>query len=436
MYSAIVPRKLSIPLYLLVWYSFAMKLSDLLSVRGFINQCSTDAITEVLDGEPRTVYHGIDPTADSAHAGNFVIWMLLRHLIDHGHKVVFLVGGGTGMIGDPKPDVERPLSDPTEVAARVEKLRIQAQRLLGDKNVEFVNNVDWLGTEKLITFLRDVGKHFTVNELIKKDAIAKRLTSEQGISYTEFAYPLLQAYDYLTLFREKKCTLQVGGSDQWGNIIAGVELVRRAERASVYALTVPLIVDKATGKKFGKSEGNAVWLDAEKTSPYLFYQFWLNASDESVIDYLRLFTMLSLEEIDVIAKDHEVNPGARRAQRILAREITAFVHGKTTAHAVERAAQALFGEVSFTELAETELAVIKENAPCITVADGTTLMNVLVTAGLATSNREARTFITGGAIQINGEKVDTTEMVLTKTLQGTYVLIRRGKKQLVVVEIQ
>jgi len=237
-----------------------MKLSEELQQRGFINQCTTDDLGEVLDGEKRTIYHGIDPTADSAHAGNFVVWVLLRHLAQAGHKIIFLVGGGTGMIGDPKPDVERPLTSPAVVNENVRKLRSQAEHLLGG-DIAFVNNHDWLGSLHLIDFLRDTGKHFTVNELIKKDAIANRLSSEQGISYTEFAYPLLQAYDFLTLYRKHNCTLQVGGSDQWGNIVAGVDLIRRVEQAQVYAFTVPLIVDRATGKKFGKSEGNAIWID-------------------------------------------------------------------------------------------------------------------------------------------------------------------------------
>ena len=285
-----------------------MSLSNELKNRGFIHQCSAENVSDVLDGEKRTIYHGVDPTADSIHAGNFASWMLLRHLVNDGHKVILLVGGGTGMIGDPKPDVERTLSSAEDVAARVEKLSLQAKRLLGD-DVTFVNNHDWLGSLNLIDFLRDIGKHFTVNELIKKDAIATRLSSDNGISYTEFAYPLLQAYDYLQLHRQYGCDVQVGGSDQWGNIIAGVELVRKKEQKAVYAITIPLIIDKVTGKKFGKSEGNAVWLDAEKTSPFTFYQFWFNVSDENVVDYLKIFTFLTLSEIDLIEHDFKKEPG-------------------------------------------------------------------------------------------------------------------------------
>lgn len=413
-----------------------MKVSEELQARGFINQISAPSLGEIVDDAKRTIYHGIDPTADSAHAGNFVIWILLRHLANAGHKIIFLVGGGTGMIGDPKPDVERTLAEREVVAARVEKLKAQAQRLLGGQEIQFVNNYDWLHTLDLITFLRDIGKHFTVNELIKKEAIANRLSSESGISYTEFAYPLLQAFDYLTLHREYGCDVQVGGSDQWGNILAGVDLVRRVEQKNVYALTVPLIVDKATGKKFGKSEGNAVWLDAEKTTPYAFYQFWFNASDESVIDYLKLFTFLSLDEIAQIEREFVGNPGSRSAQKRLAYEVTAFVHGVEEAKAVQHVSESLFGEVSLNDLSASEMEMLKQNAPMTAVAQGTPLLDVLVEAGLASSKREARTFIEGGAISINGEKIEDAACVLTSEMFGPVLLIKRGKKQLSLIALQ
>jgi tyrosyl-tRNA synthetase len=411
-----------------------MKLSEELIQRGFIHQFSSETLAEVLDGEKRTIYHGIDPSADSAHMGNFVSWMLLKHLAAAGHKVVFLVGGGTGMIGDPKPDVERTLSSVDEVEARVVKLKLQAERLLGVE-LTFVNNYDWLGQVDLISFLRDIGKHFTVNELIKKDAIATRLSSETGLSYTEFAYPLLQAYDYLMLFRSHGATVQVGGSDQWGNIIAGVDLIRRIERTTTYAVTVPLVIDKTTGKKFGKSEGNAVWLDVEKTSPYAFYQFWYNVADENVIDYLKLFTFLPLTEIEDIAQTLLNNPGAREAQRVLAHEITRFVHGEEAAHAVARASASLFGEVAITELSAEERAVLLVNAPVTTQASGVLLIDALVAAELATSKREARTFIESGAIVVNGQKVITVEATLTKDVDGDLVHIRRGKKQVGLISL-
>lgn len=407
-----------------------MKLSEELTERGFINQISAESLSLILDGEKRTVYHGIDPSADSAHAGNFVIWMLLRHLAQAGHTVIFLVGGGTGMIGDPKPDVERTLSLPEVVASNVAKLKIQASKLLDGHKLQFVNNYDWLSKINLITFLRDIGKHFTVNELIKKDAIATRLSGENGISYTEFAYPLLQAFDYLILHREHGCDLQVGGSDQWGNIIAGVDLIRRIEQKKVHALTVPLIIDKATGKKFGKSEGNAVWLDASKTSPYAFYQFWLNASDESVVDYLKLFTLLSLDEISLIDKESRDNPSVRTAQKKLAYEVTSFVHGIKTADAVMRASQALFGEIEFSSLTLQEQTIVKENAPYVECVENEEILEVLIKAELATSKREARTFIEEGAISINGIKITDVQEVLTSEKYGKMALLKRGKKQL------
>lgn len=409
-----------------------MKLSEELQNRGFINQFSAETLGEIIDGPKRTIYHGIDPTADSAHAGNFVIWLLLAHLSKHGHKVIFLVGGGTGMIGDPKPDVERTLTSPEIVAERVEKLKIQAQKLLGSNDVQFVNNYDWLGKLNLIDFLRDTGKHFTVNELIKKDAIATRLVGEQGISYTEFAYPLLQAYDYLTLSRDYGCDVQIGGSDQWGNIIAGVDLIRRVEKKTAYAVTVPLVVDKETGKKFGKSEGNAVWLDAEKTSPYVFYQFWLNTSDDSVVDYLKLFTFLSLEEIEDIEKEFQTNPGSRSAQKKLAEAVTNLVHGKEATESAIKVTNILFSEGDVDTLSDSEKEVLLSNAPAYEVEDRTNIVDLLVGAKLASSKREARTFIESGAVTFGSDKIDSVEYFVEMEAGGLSPL-RRGKKNFVIV---
>jgi tyrosyl-tRNA synthetase len=409
-----------------------MTLSEELQARGFINQISAESLVEILDGEKRTIYHGIDPSADSAHAGNFVAWMLLRHLTDNGHKVIFLVGGGTGMIGDPKPDIERTLALPETVVSNVEKLKTQAQLLFGEKEIIFVNNYDWLGKLNLITFLRDIGKHFTINELIKKDAIANRLSGEFGISYTEFAYPLLQAYDYLTLNREHGCDVQVGGSDQWGNIIAGVDLIRRVEQKKVYALTVPLVIDKATGKKFGKSEGNAVWLDRDKTSPYAFYQFWLNVSDESVIEYLKLFTLLPLSTIADIEKEFTLNPSSRSAQTTLAHEVTTFVHGKEAADSCANVSHILFGGGDIATLSADEKIVLVQNAPVFEVHGEQGLVDVLVQSGLASSNREARTFIESGAVTLGTSKIDDTAHLVTLA-PGDITPLRRGKKNFVIL---
>lgn len=408
-----------------------MKLSEELQARGFMHQISCDSLAEIVDGDKRVVYHGIDPTADSAHAGNFVQWILLKHLHDHGHKVIFLVGGGTGRIGDPKPDAERELATHEEINSRVEKLKVQAQHLLGSTDIMFVDNYDWLREVGLVDFLRDIGKHFTVNELMKKDAIATRLSSEVGLSYTEFAYPLLQAFDYLELHRRYGCNLQVGGSDQWGNIVAGVDLVRRVEGQKVYALTQALVIDKATGKKFGKSEGNAVWLDAEKTSPYQFYQFWLNVSDDSVVDFLKRFTFLSLEEIAGVEQDFMRNPGDRLAQKRLAYEVTAFVHGKEVVDNVVVVSEILFGDRSVDEITTEVKDLLLTNAPTTNIQSGTTVLDVLVESGLASSKREARMFIESGAVLVNDEKVTSTDMLLDDSLsvQGL-VFLRRGKKRL------
>lgn len=413
-----------------------MSLAHELKQRGFVHQFSAETLEEIVDGQKRIIYHGIDPTADSAHAGNFVNWMLLRHFIAAGHKVIFLVGGGTGMIGDPKPDVERTLSSATDVSLRVAKIKTQAERILGGQDILFVNNADWLASLNLIEFLRDIGKHFTVNELVKKEAIAQRMSGENGISYTEFAYPLLQAYDYLTLNRLHGCDLQVGGSDQWGNMVAGIDLVRRMEQKQVHVVTVPLIVDKATGKKFGKSEGNAVWLDAEKTTPYQFYQFWLNTSDESVIDYLKLFTTLPLADIAAIERTALANPGDRDAQKILAREVTTIVHGEDNSISAASVSELLFGDKQISELNEEERMVLLRNAPTTSVEVGETLVDVLVKSNLATSKREARTFIESGAISINNARVSDTEILLEENLfNGSLAILRRGKKQVTVLQI-
>jgi tyrosyl-tRNA synthetase len=413
-----------------------MKYSEFLQNRGFIHQFTAPTLAEIIDGEPRVIYHGIDPSADSAHVGNFVIWMFLRHLADAGHTIIFLVGGGTGMIGDPKPDSERTLLTPETIAHNVACIKAQAERIVGGgkMKIEFVDNSEWLCSEQLITFLRDVGKHFTVNELMKKDAIATRLASETGISYTEFAYPLLQGYDYLTLYKRHGCTLQVGGSDQWGNIVAGVDLIRRKEKVTVHAVTVPLVIDKATGKKFGKSEGNAVWLDAKKTSPFAFYQFWLQVSDESVVDLLKLFTFYSDEEIIAIAEDWQQDVSSRYAQEKLALAVTGIVHGKETAEAIANVSKVLFSNSDMSALSPSELTLLLENAPTVDAKDGEEVVEVLVQSGLASSKREARMFIEDGAVMLQNVKLQIVTTLMSRE-KGQYQLLKRGKKQLVVVKI-
>lgn len=410
-----------------------MRLSQELQARGFVNQITGENIEEIVDGSKRVVYHGIDPSADSAHAGNFVQWILLRHLANAGHKVIFLVGGGTGRIGDPKPDAERTLTDTAVIDENVAKLKAQAEQLMGGE-VTFVNNLDWLGKVGLIDFLRDIGKHFTVNELVKKDAISRRMESEVGISYTEFAYPLLQAYDYLMLYRQYGCDLQTGGSDQWANIVAGVDLIRRVEGQTVYALTQALVIDKTTGKKFGKSEGNAVWLDPEKTSPYTFYQFWLNTTDDNVIDFLKRFTFLPLEEIAEIEKEFSANPGSRNAQKRLAREVTTFVHGADNTTSVEKISNILFGGETLETLTEQEADILKANAPTVEVHDGELLLDVLVKSKLASSKREARTFVESNAVELSDTKVADLEQTIDPSqFAHGLATLRRGKKQFCVL---
>ncbi len=417
-----------------LWYIISMKLSEQLTARGFIHQFTGESLAEVLDNDKRIIYHGIEPSADSAHVGNMVIWLLLRHLADAGHTIIFLVGGGTGMIGDPKPDAERVLQDESVIDTNVKKIKAQAERLIGGDiaSINFVNNKDWLAKEGLLTFLRDIGKHFTVNELIKKDAISKRLSSDTGLSYTEFAYPLLQGYDYLVLNREYGCDVQVGGSDQWGNIVSGVDLIRRKEQKTVHAITAPLVVDKATGKKFGKSEGNAVWLDSAKTSPYAFYQFWLNTSDENVIDYLKIFTFLPLEQISELEIELKSSPGDRTAQKVLAAEVTNFVHGREITDGVIKVAHILFSGGDIKGLSGEEKNMLLANAPTLEVPAEATVLELLVSSGLASSNREARTFIESGAVTLSDVKIESVDAKVA-FVSGDIMPLRRGKKNFVIL---
>ena len=415
------------------------KLSEILKNRGYVHQFSSETLEEITDppaGGKRTIYLGVDPTADSIHVGNLVAYMVLRRFADAGHRIILIVGGGTGLIGDPKPDVERPLLDMEEVQTRAARLGKQAQKLLGESKLTIINNHDWLGQLELIPFLRDVGKYFTVNSLMKKDAISARLKSEEGISYTEFAYPLLQAYDLWHLFKTEKCDVQIGGSDQWGNIVAGVELIRRKENAVAYALTTPIVTDKATGKKFGKSEDNAVWLDAEKTSPFEFYQFWLNASDESVADYLKLFTLLGDMEMAAVMEMHRHDPAKRHAQRLLAREVTKLVHGEKESEKVESVSAVLFGDADASTLDKKAIAVLVTVAPSHTIQIGDAMVGIPVAGGLATSRREARQFLSDGAISLNATVVEETKVVEESDLVNGIAILRRGKRNVCVLTLK
>jgi len=409
-----------------------MSLVRELTERGFIHQSSAELST-IFDGTARTIYLGIDPTADSIHVGNLVPYMLLNHLMNAGHKVILLMGGGTALIGDPGgKSEERPFVEQSVVAEQCEKMEAGVRRFVSG-DVTFVNNYDWLSQLSMIEYLRDIGKHFTVNAMIKKDIVANRLEAENPISYTEFSYSLLQGYDYVHLHKEFGCDVQIGGSDQWSNIIAGVDLIRRSTGNEVYALTNPIITDKATGKKFGKSEGNAIWLNADKTSPYELYQFWLNTSDESVVDYLKVFTFISLEEIADIERSHNEDKGARIAQKRLADAVTAFVHGEASVRAAAEVSEVLFGGTLVSEVSDQARQMIIDTAPGCNTQSGQLLVDVLIQADLASSKREAREFIENGAISIDGQKITDVETVITNIPTQ---LLKRGKKQLCVLQVQ
>lgn len=408
-----------------------MNLADEFKARGLIENSSAP-IEKILE-KKRVVYMGADPTADSLHVGHLVPLLIMKRLADDGHKIILLVGGGTGMIGDPKEKGERSLLDAKTIARNSKALKLQLQRIIGSR-ITLVNNADWLLKVKLVDFLRDIGKHFTVNELIKRDIIKRRLdTPDESISYTEFAYSLLQGFDFLVLNQNKAVDLQVGGSDQWANILSGVELIRRKLGKEAFALTGPIVTD-STGKKFGKSEGNAIWLDAAKTSPYAFYQFWLNLPDEGLKKYFYIYTFMSVFEIDAMIELHVRNPGKREAQKMLAKLVTEIVHGKDAAMRSIAVSEALFGERSLSSLTHEERMVITKDAPSATVAVGSTVIDALVATELASSKGEARRLIEGNGISINDTKIDSADAVLdAHHAQDGLALLRRGKQLAVLV---
>ncbi len=408
-----------------------MTLAEELTARGLVEH--TSAELETILKEPRTVYLGVDPTADSMQAGNLVLVLLMKRLADAGHKIILLVGGGTGMIGDPKEKGERALSDVRTVNKNKKALKAQMQQILG-RRITLVDNADWLLKIKMVDFLRDIGKHFTINELIKRDIIKRRLENpDDSISYTEFAYSLLQGYDYLELNKKYKCNLQVGGADQWINILSGVELIRRKEGREAFALTCPLVTD-ANGKKFGKSEGNAVWLSAGKTSPYSFYQFWLNQPDALVEQYLKFYTFMPVMEIELLCELHARTPGKREAQKTLARLVTELVHGKEAAMRSIAASEVLFGERQLSKLSREERAVLLKEAPSIKISlsnitAGYSVVDALVESSLATSKTDARRLIEGKGVSINGNTIETVEtQITTAYFENGLALLRRGKQ--------
>ena len=412
--------------------------------RSLLNQSSMEKLDEYLTTRPRTVYLGLDPTADSLHVGNLVPIMAMRHLGEAGHNLILLVGGGTGMIGDPsgKSD-ERNLLDDRTLLKNRKALAKQVRMLLAGKRFRLVDNATWLHGVKLLEFLRDVGKYFTVNSMIKRDAVRPRLeTPDQSISFTEFSYLLLQSYDYLHLNQKYKADLQIGGADQWGNIVSGVELIRKKTGKEVAAFTTPIVTDKTTGKKFGKSEGNAVWLDPSKTSPYAFYQFWLNVADPNVFDYLKIFTLLPVGEIETLEKKDDSQEKFQRAKQLLAYEMTKLVHGLTNAERVRAVSELLFGTRELTSLSKQEREILKTAAPTITVTKlelskgELSILDVLVSSKLATSKSEARSLIEQGAININGDKISAVDAKLhSQHFVNTISLLRRGKKQFACISL-
>lgn len=412
-----------------------------LEKRGIITHTGGGTLEDIFS-KKRNVYLGIDPSADSLHVGNLVPIILMKHLSELGHTPHFLVGGATGLIGDPRESGERPLLDSKIVSKNTNSIKKQLLKILERKNLQVFNNATWLSRLSLLDFLRGTGKHFTVNQLIKRDIIKRRLqTEEDSISFTEFSYPLLQAYDYLHLYINKKIDLQIGGSDQWSNIISGVDLIRRKQNVSAYALTTPIVTDKSTGKKFGKSEGNAVWLDPEKTSPFAFYQFWLNVSDENVEEYMKIFTFLPLSEISVIVSEQQKSPQSRVAQKTLAKEITKFVHGSKIAIAVEKVSRIIFHkDFELTSLSAQEKRFILKELPSAKIKkselnSGFRIAEAILKTELANSKSDARRLLAGGGISVNGAPVDTEYTLQVSDFKSDLVLIRKGKK-MAVLEIE
>ncbi|WP_259338670.1 tyrosine--tRNA ligase [Clavibacter phaseoli] len=406
--------------------------------RGYVHvSTDQDALKELLSGPPITYYCGFDPTAPSLHLGNLVQLLLMRRLQLAGHRPLGLVGGSTGLIGDPRPTAERTLNTPEVVAEWVGRLQAQVSAFLspdGDNAVRIVNNLDWTAPLSAIDFLREVGKHFRVGTMLKKDAVSARLNSDEGISYTEFSYQILQGLDFRELHRTYGCVLQTGGSDQWGNLTSGTDLIRRSERATAHAIGTPLITN-SDGTKFGKSEGNAVWLDPELTSPYAFYQFWRNTDDADVIHRLRIFTFLDRTRIEELARAVESEPFRREAQRALAWEVTTLVHGEHATESAIAAAQALFGQGELSALDEPTLRAALGELPSADIPVGTTVIQALIDTGLVSSAGEARRAITQGGVYVNNVAVGDASAVVDDLLHGRFAVIRRGKKTLAGVTV-
>ena len=401
-----------------------MQLSEELKWRGFWNQ-ATFTDDERIDSGNFTLYLGTDPSADSLHVGHLAVYMMVRHFLERDHKVFLLVGGGTGMIGDMRDTEERNLLSYAEIEHNKRALKAQVSQIFAGRDFTLVDNADWLGNLELIPFLRDIGKNFNMAELTTREFFKARIANGKGLSFAEFTYTLLQGYDFWHLFKHYGVNLQIGGSDQWGNLLSGVELIRKKENTEVYAMTAPLLINKSTGRKFGKSEGGAVWLDENKTSVYKFYQFWLNVDDESAIEYMKIFTMLDRDTIEAIAENHAVNPGARSAQKVLAREVTDIVHGVNRRESVERVTEVLFGGGDFRQLSDDDLDTLAKEIPRVDVGVG--VIEALVVSGAVSSNGEARRLLKSGAISLNGEKLANDRAINNQSL------LKKGKNTFILV---
>ena len=401
-----------------------MKLSEELKWRGFWNQ-TTFKDPEILDKEKLTIYLGADPSADSLHIGHLSVYMMVRRFLDHGHKVILLVGGGTGMIGDMRDTEERDLLSAEKVAKNTEALKKQVSKLFAGQDFEVVNNADWLSKIELIPFLRDIGKNFNMTELISRDFFKSRINNGNGLSFAEFTYTLLQGYDFWYLHKNKGVSLQVGGSDQWGNLLSGVNLIRKKEGDEVFAMTAPLLINRSTGRKFGKSEGGALWLDSSKTSPFKLYQFLLNSDDQSVFEYLKILTTLTKEEIESIEQDHLNNPHLRIAQKALAQNVVEIVHGKDNTKNVISATEVLFGGNDFNSLTSEEINVLKNELPSATKDQAIT--DILVNSETTKSKGEAKRLISGNAISFNGKKIhediEINQSGIVKKGKNNFILV-------------
>jgi tyrosyl-tRNA synthetase len=404
-----------------------MTLSEELVWRGFLNQTTFSDLSALNDNKI-SFYHGFDASADSQTIGNLAGMMLDRLFMRHGHKAVILAGGATSLIGDPGgKDEERPLQDEATIARNIDKAQDQLKRVFSGYEFDLVNNLDWTKSLSAIEFLRDIGKHFSMTPLIQRDFIANRIgENSAGISYAEFSYTILQGMDFLYLCDNKGVTLQLGGSDQWGNILSGVELVRKVRGKEVHGLTLPLIINKITGKKFGKTEEGAIWLDAEKTSPFQFYQFWLNVDDDGVESYLKIYTELNKEQVDQIMSEFNAERADRKAQKVLAYEVTKTVHGRELADKQQHITNVLFSGDGVSELSESNLGTIREEFPNLSTSTGSSIVDALSATGLVQSNSEARRLLQGGAVYINGVKTER-ENFEEKDFQNGRLLLRRGK---------